>query len=428
MKKSAVILSVFALLSAALAGAQDFDRCYTTEMFRERVKNHPGILAVQRQLELVTRHPSVEALSGMQRTQGTVRIIPVVFHILHNYGPENISDAQVLDEVRILNEDFRMRNPDTVAIVPAFKHIAADCEIEFRLATIDPNGNCTNGIDRIVSTLTENAGDQSKLNPWPDHQYLNIWVVSSLAWSGVAAYAYYPGTAPAGADGVISQHRFIGSIGTGSPGTSRVITHEVGHCFNLTHVWGDTNDPGVSCGDDSVSDTPITEGWTSCNLNGSSCGNSLDNVQNYMEYAYCDRMFTQGQKYQDAGRSELTHRRTQQSLDVSQPRSYGNEWFGRRSLRSESRFHFQPSGRMRGKHRAVPRHVVERSSYQLVLVIPRRTAFHIHRFHAFWYSMFQQGTYSATLTAGNSTGSNTVTKTAVRVGGPPVNSIPTPKV
>src|SRR6185436_3040932 len=209
MKKSAVILFVFALLSVALAGAQDFDRCYTTEMYRERVKNHPGILAVQRQLELVTRHPSVEALSGMQRTQGTVRIIPVVFHILHNYGPENISDAQVLDEVRILNEDFRMRNPDTVAIVPAFKHIAADCEIEFRLATIDPNGNCTNGIDRIVTPKTYDATDASKLNPWPNENYFNIWTVASFPGGGLIAYAQFPG-GPASTDGVISLSNYIG--------------------------------------------------------------------------------------------------------------------------------------------------------------------------------------------------------------------------
>ena len=289
-------LPVIFLLQVVSVVAQDFDRCYTTEIYNERIRNHPELLNVQRQLEKQTRHLSADALAAMNRTHGTVLIIPVVFHIVHNYGPENISDAQVLDQVRILNEDFRLLNPDTTSIVPAFKSIAADCEIEFRLATIDPNGNCTNGIDRIVSPLTENADDNAKLNPWPENQYLNIWTVRTLGWSGVAAYAYYPGTAPAGADGVISQYRYIGSIGSGSPGTARVLTHEIGHCFNLSHVWGSTNSPGVACGDDNVFDTPWTEGWTSCNLYGASCGNVIDNVQNYMEYSYCDKMFTQGQK------------------------------------------------------------------------------------------------------------------------------------
>jgi len=423
-KLTAAILSVFNLLWTNASCAQEFDRCYTTEIYRELIINHPEILSAQRTLEKQTRHPSVEALAGMQRTQGTVRVIPIVFHIVHNYGPENISDAQVLDQVRILNEDFRLQNADTVSIVPAFKSIAADCEIEFRLATIDPQGNCTNGIDRIVSNLTENAGDNSKLNPWPDNQYLNIWVVKSLAWSGVAAYAYYPGTAPAGADGIISQHRYIGSIGTGTPNTSRVLTHEVGHCLNLTHVWGDTNDPGVSCGDDGVSDTPITEGWTSCNLSGSSCGNTLDNVQNYMEYAYCDKMFTLGQKIRmhDAlnsfvgGRDNLW---TPANLAAT-----GTN--GTSPVPCAPNPDFLPN---------LPA-VCEGNTVQF-----RDLSWNGHPTTWSWsfpgglpstssdsmpvIQYLSAGTYNATLTAGNATGSNTVTKTAVvRVGGPSVNAIP----
>jgi PKD repeat protein len=69
--------------------------------------------------------------------------------------------------------------------------------------------------------------------------------------------------------------------------------------MNLSHTWGGTNDPGVSCGNDNVSDTPQTEGWTTCNLTGKTCTadpSPVDNVQNYMEYSYCSRMFTNGQK------------------------------------------------------------------------------------------------------------------------------------
>ena len=77
-----------------------------------------------------------------------------------------------------MNRDFRKLNPDTNVIVPSFTAIAADCEIEFRLAHLDPNGNCTNGIDRIVSPLTYDGGDPAKLNPWPSNQYLNIWTVN----------------------------------------------------------------------------------------------------------------------------------------------------------------------------------------------------------------------------------------------------------
>ncbi|MBK7855670.1 MAG: hypothetical protein IPJ79_12925 [Bacteroidetes bacterium] len=83
-------------------------------------------------------------------------------------------------------------NADTASIVPAFQGIAADCEIEFRLARLDPNGNCTNGIDRIKSIKTYDADDASKLNPWPSDEYLNIWTVSNFGTShaNAAAYAY----------------------------------------------------------------------------------------------------------------------------------------------------------------------------------------------------------------------------------------------
>ena len=287
------ILFLFTLFCAG-AFAQEEKHCYTTEIYNGRIQQHPELLQTQSALENFTAQYTAQ---HAHERSGTVLIIPIVFHIIHNYGSENISEAQVYDQVRILNEDFRKLSYDTASIVPVFKPIASDCEIEFRLATIDPNGNCTNGIDRIQSTLTYNADDNSKLNPWPSNQYLNVWTVATLGWGGAAAYAYYPGTAPPGADGVIALNGYIGSIGTGTLGRSRVLTHEIGHCMNLAHVWGSTNNPGVACGDDGVNDTPITEGWVSCNLNGSICNPpALENVQNYMEYSYCCNMFTEGQK------------------------------------------------------------------------------------------------------------------------------------
>ncbi len=291
MRKLIFILSMAFAVSVS---AQEEKHCYTTEVYRKILQEHPEVLQVQHSLETFTEQYTAQHAS---ERSGNVLIIPIVFHIIHNYGVENISDAQVLDQVRILNEDFRLMNSDTSFIVPDFKPIAADCEIEFRLATIDPDGNCTNGIDRIQSTLTYNGDDNSKLNPWPSNEYMNVWTVNNLGSSGAAAYAYYPGTAPQGADGVIAIHAYIGSIGSGSPTRSRVLTHEIGHCLNLAHVWGSTNDPGVACGNDGVNDTPITKGWTACNVNGSVCNPPLlENVQNYMEYSYCCKMFTQGQK------------------------------------------------------------------------------------------------------------------------------------
>ena len=120
--------------------------------------------------------------------------------------------------------------------------------------------------------------------------------------SGAAGYSLYPGSVNGSnnsdMDGIVIQASYTGSIGTSNNFRSRVLSHEIGHWLNLRHLWGNSNTPGEedNCdNDDNVSDTPNSEGWTVCNLEGVSCG-SLDNVQNYMEYAYCGRMFTEGQK------------------------------------------------------------------------------------------------------------------------------------
>lgn len=291
MKKLFTLLT-FALFIALNTQAQYW--CATDEMTSKALKNDPQVRVARQQFEADF---SKLSSNSSNKTQGVVRIIPVVFHILHQCGPENISDAQVQDAIDILNRDFRKLNADTSMVIPSFQGIIADTEIEFRLAQIDNNGNCTNGIQRISTPLTYGADDASKLNYWPMSSYLNIWTCATMANAGTAGYSYYPGSAPPNKDGVIILHDYIGSIGTGSVGNSRALTHEVGHWLNLKHTWGSTNQPGVACGDDDVTDTPLTEGSNlNCNLNLSTCNPPvIENVQNYMDYSYCSRMFTDGQ-------------------------------------------------------------------------------------------------------------------------------------
>src|SRR5690606_13843564 len=88
-----------------------------------------------------------------QTKRATKYIIPVVFHVIHTNGAENISLDQIKDQIRILNEDFSYTNPNKSAIRSQFTGVAADCEIEFRLAKIDPQGNCTDGVNRVYSPL-----------------------------------------------------------------------------------------------------------------------------------------------------------------------------------------------------------------------------------------------------------------------------------
>jgi PKD repeat protein len=213
-----------------------------------------------------------------------------------------VSRAQVLDAIRIINEDFGRFSSDTNLVTAAFRPIFSNPRIRFRLAGKDPQGNCTDGITRTVSDLTNNAGDNVKsLVRWPSQRYLNVWVVRTIE-SGAGAYAYIPGSVGPALDGIVCRADQFGSIGSSNGGNfaARTLTHEIGHWANLLHTWGRTNNPGIqtNCNDDDgVADTPNTIGVGNqgCNLNQNTCG-SLDNVQNYMDYSSCARMFTEGQK------------------------------------------------------------------------------------------------------------------------------------
>ena len=243
----------------------------------------------------------------------TVYKVPIVFHVLHNGGNEKISRAQILDGLRILNRDFRKQNLDANNVVSAFQGMPSDIEIEFVLASVAPNGHCFSGITYTKSSLTVapagNFGGQNQVDAiiagndvyqgeWQPSKYLNIYICKEIG--GAAGYTFNPSFSGGSMffNGIFVLSTYVGSVGTSSTYTSRTLTHEVGHWLNLSHVWGPNNNPGnqSSCNDDDgVSDTPNTKGVTSCNLAESSCG-VLANVENYMDYSYCSKMFTSGQR------------------------------------------------------------------------------------------------------------------------------------
>lgn len=293
------------VLAYSTAFTQDLLHCGSDEMEQKLFHEHPGYkqgyLRSKKKLEAFTKQYAESPVKS-----GATYIIPVVFHIIHNNGAENISDSQIHDAIQQVNLQYRKLNPDTNQIVPAFQSIAADAQIEIRLAQIDPDGNCTSGITRTVSTLTYPGDHQVKsLVHWPPEKYLNIYVCFDAA--GLAGHALMPAAADTIPewDGIVMRHDYVGTIGTSDYFRRTVLSHEIGHYLNLYHIWGGNNVPdfyylpvgnGGNCVyDDEVTDTPNTIGWSTCNLSASSCS-SLDNVQNYMDYAYCALMFTEGQK------------------------------------------------------------------------------------------------------------------------------------
>lgn len=263
--------------------------CYTDQLQKIWFSRHPELQAKQQHDRQAKSHQRPAAAANFT--------IPVVFHILHTGGPENISDAQIQDAMMILNRDYNKQNADTVNVVPAFKPIIGDGGIHFRLATRDPNGNCTNGIIRHWDSKTHvwDGSFSDYLYSWPSGQYLNIYVVRTITFNA-AGYTYLPNSGiPASVDAIVMLSSYVGSIGTSNTSMSRVLTHECGHWLDLEHVWG-WNNVGAICGDDGVSDTPITKGFTSCNTGAQICTPGVvENVQNYMDYSYCSLMFTAGQ-------------------------------------------------------------------------------------------------------------------------------------
>jgi len=282
--------------------------CGSDEMRISTLKQNPKIAqaVIKRDIELENFTKNFTNTNTKKTTANY--IIPVVFHVIHNYGTENISDAQIKDGLDWVNKTFRKQRPDTASMVSDFKSIHADCDIEFRLATKDPNGNCHSGINRIASDLTFSGDHRVKnLIHWEPTQYLNVYIVSNAA--GLAGHCVWPSDADTIPlwDGIVIGHSYVGTIGTSNLTRSVAFAHECGHFLNLHHIWGGNNvpgfyyypcaDPNKDCNiDDLVTDTPPTIGWQSCNLNGASCGNTVDNVQNVMDYSYCNVMFTEGQK------------------------------------------------------------------------------------------------------------------------------------
>lgn len=302
MKK--LLLTVF---MAGLAGAgfaqTPQNQCATDEVYQEQIKQDPTMLQRQNQFDMDAKKQEATNI----RKTGTIRIIPVVFHIFHTAGNENISDAQIQDELNNLNLNFRRKGAKSTQTRPIFEGVAGDMEIEFRLARKDPQGNCTNGIVRIYEEETENGTNNIKIKSvWPTDRYLNVWVVDKIVnfssgLPGIAGYAQFPWAGSYNTDGVIILSDQIGSIGTSNQGNATTVTHEIGHWLGCFHPFQD------SCsGGDRVDDTPPCADnrntILSCDYNRNTCGNDNpdmpDQIENYMDYTVgtCQNMFTIGQK------------------------------------------------------------------------------------------------------------------------------------
>ena len=175
-----IVLVSLLIFFCQVSQAQQQHACGHAEMEELLLQKHPALLQERATLERFTETFTTQRLQDrQQRVQSDtiLFVIPVVFHIMHNYGEENISREQVVDAVRIMNEYYQKRNADTAQIIPLFQPLIGDVRLEFRLAQLDPQGNCTDGITRHQTYLTNGGNDLLKsIVQWPPDRYLNIWV------------------------------------------------------------------------------------------------------------------------------------------------------------------------------------------------------------------------------------------------------------
>lgn len=255
-----------------------------------------------------------------RRAAATILRIPVVVHVIHNGEPigtgANLSVAQIQAQLDVLNEDFSAQNPNFSQTPSQWAGVTGSADIQFCLASLDPNGNPTTGITRHNMTVTgtgiSDSNIESSIKPatrWDANLYYNIWTLSipgTTAQGGTVGYAYipYPFTIGSNSDGSVVDWNWFGGPGFGQSGY-KTLTHETGHYLGLPHTFDET-----SCDhDDNIGDTPNIGNATStlmpslfCSNNNfptgpSSCGNE-HMYTNYMDYVnsdYCYTSFTQGQ-------------------------------------------------------------------------------------------------------------------------------------
>ncbi len=251
-------------------------------------------------------HKEEIAAKKLLKTSHPKYIIPLVVHVMHNYGSENVSDTVIKSVILILNNYFKGTYAKNVRSI--FNDLVADCsEIEFRLAKKDPEGNCTNGITRTQTKFTNYANDNVKdLQHWDCKKYLNIWLAASVISNNkvVGGYTQMPfGNKPDSTDGMlVVASQFV---------TDNTAAHEAGHWLGLCHPF-----EGDSCDllGDGILDTPphfYNPHDAFGGEFGNQCGNILfnsctndnpdlpdlqENIMDYFEGPCAGVMFSWGQK------------------------------------------------------------------------------------------------------------------------------------
>ncbi|MEI6412250.1 MAG: M43 family zinc metalloprotease, partial [Bacteroidota bacterium] len=298
-------LTILLLLGTCILFGQTGIPCATDILHEKALQNDPAYRAGYASWE---QKCLARARVGKTHAKGQpIYTLPVVVHVIHQNGAENISDAQIMTGIQYLNASYANTGyyDDNNGVATPF---------QFCLAKRKPDGSATNGIDRIVSPLTNMTMETQDLavkdlSRWKPTDYINIWLVAEItslsSGPGVAGYAYFPSAHGSNIDGLVFEARWFGS----SPSNTCVATHEMGHYLGLYHTFqgGCTNNDCLVDGDrvcdtppdNSTAAVPCGTSVNTCNTDALSgfASDQPDMIINYMDYGdwNCYNAFTAGQ-------------------------------------------------------------------------------------------------------------------------------------
>ena len=333
------IYLLFFLVSILSFGQEGIPVCKTSDKNQELIeRSAEARQAFDKMKSQIANAQKQNPINGIYK-------VPMVVHIMHTGEAigtgSNLTDQDVFYGVQYLNNYWRKilgSNGDADGV---------DMEIEFELASFDPNGASTNGIVRydlsgVQSFVDNGVGDGGledhnsdvavnslkEYSHWNGEHYYNVWIVDKIDGencfdagddgSYTAGYAYYANQHGMPWDGSL----LLACVFQDE--TSTTWAHEMGHALNLPHTFdGDKStvdgETVYDCGDDGITDTPshirasaIPDLYWDCNntdvndcdpnfneqISPTKTGNGThqDHIKNIMNYAGCTNEFTPGQR------------------------------------------------------------------------------------------------------------------------------------
>ena len=275
MKVSKSFLLLLLVFHSALVWSQR--RCGTDELKAELMAKDPAFAARFAATRQAIESHALDVAGKPSGVSGQDITIPIVFHIVvnqsqfvemgGNFGIIRRCDSQIA----VLNRDFNGANPDTALIPTLWKPLFASVGIHFALAHTDPIGRPTPGYEiRIVPDNGFFEGDSSfhavkstvlgGLDAWDVTRYCNVWCANMFDNSGISdflgvtvprSFTTSSGSLQNNDVGICILYDVLGN--RSSPADTfarnsksgnyfdmgRTLTHEMGHYFEIWHVWGD---------------------------------------------------------------------------------------------------------------------------------------------------------------------------------------------